>query len=99
MFTTKDDSDLSAGMARDGGICDSLNDLHRFNINECDVAEAAKKIKPKFTAGDDGIPAFFVHDFLCFVNPLCHLFNCIVASAVFCAPWKTTKIAVKSRQY
>lgn len=62
-------------------------------ITERDVLNAFKKLKPRFTAGPDGLPAFFIKDCArILAAPLTHIFNISVKSSKFPDNWKISKV-------
>ena len=62
-------------------------------ITEKDVVNAFKKIKPKFTAGPDGLPAFFLKDCSSILAaPLAHIFNLSLQTCAYPDKWKSSKI-------
>ena len=74
------------------------NSLYNNNINitsfsEEEVLMALKKIKPKLTAGPDGIPAFLLKDCASiFAHPLKILFNLSLKCRYFPDIWKYSKV-------
>lgn len=72
------------------------NSLNNFDINhftEAEVCKSLKKLKSKFTAGLDKIPAFLVKDCATVLAvPLCILFNLIISTSSFPDLWKVSKI-------
>ena len=73
--------------------CCYVNVLHRFNITDCDILQAAKKLKPNLTSGDDEIPAFLVRDCIgSLLTPLCHLYNAIISTSTFPECWKIARV-------
>ena len=78
-------------------VCDRESDivsvLHNFVINTCDILDAVKKVNSNFTMGPDNVPAFLVKDCIsCLCEPLCYLFNLIIAEAAYPNKWKSTKV-------
>ncbi|XP_063923008.1 uncharacterized protein LOC135137316 [Zophobas morio] len=78
-------------------VCDRESDivsvLHNFVINTCDILDAVKKVSSNFTMGPDNVPAFLVKDCIsCLCEPLCYLFNLIIAEAAYPNKWKSTKV-------
>ncbi len=70
----------------------SLNVSLPLITNE-DVVAACKKLKSKFTAGVDGIPAFLVKDCaVLFATPLTRLFNLCIQTGQFPYTWKKARI-------
>ena len=67
-----------------------------FGISEFDSADmqvAFKKLKPKYTVGPDGIPAFLLKDCSSvFLKPLQYIFNLIIKKSEFPSAWKTSRI-------
>lgn len=62
-------------------------------INEVDVLNALKLVKPKLTTGPDGIPAFLLKDCaLLFAFPLSVIFSLSLQTATFPNIWKQAKI-------
>ncbi|KAJ3656292.1 hypothetical protein Zmor_015379 [Zophobas morio] len=73
--------------------CCYVNVLHRFNITDCDILQAAKKLKPNLTSGDDEIPAFLVRDGIgSLLTPLYHLYNAIISTSTFPECWKIARV-------
>ena len=66
-------------------------DIKRFS--EAEVCTALKRIKPKLTAGPDGIPAFLLRDCASiFAYPLCIIFNLCLKNCSFPDIWKYSKV-------
>lgn len=62
-------------------------------VNEDQVLRALRQIKPKFTTGPDGIPAFLVRDCAnALAAPLLFLFNLSIQTSTFPACWKKAKV-------
>ena len=62
-------------------------------IIEKHIVNAFKKIKPKFTAGPDGLPAFFLKDCSSILAaPLAHIFHPSLQTCAYSVKWKSSKI-------
>lgn len=63
------------------------------HVSESDVMGVLKQIKPKFTAGPDGIPAFILRDCaVVLAYPLMKIFNLCLNSRIFPDRWKLSRI-------
>lgn len=67
--------------------------LHSVRVDHVEIAEAIRKLKPKFSSGVDGIPSFIIKG--CgdlFIPILKHIFNLSLSSGVFPSLWKKSVI-------
>lgn len=63
------------------------------SFSEAEVCTALKRLKPKFTAGPDGIPSFLLKDCASiFAYPLCVIFNLCLKKCYFPDIWKYSKV-------
>lgn len=63
--------------------------LSSIRVDSLDIAEAIRKLKPKFSSGVDGVPGFVIKG--CgqlFIPILKHIFNMSLSSGVFPSLWK-----------
>ena len=73
--------------------CDSDHYLHFNQFNTNDILTALLKLKPKFTKGPDGIPAFIVRDCAyALAEPLTILFNLTLRTCDIPNVWKTARV-------
>ena len=71
----------------------SFNNFDINSFTEADVFKCLKKIKPKFTAGLDKIPAFLVKDCArILASPLYIVFNLVISTSTFPNLWKVSRI-------
>lgn len=79
-----------------GDNCENSRINGNLSINsfsETEVLCALKRIKPKFTTGPDGIPAFILRDCAdIFAYPLSILFNLSLRNRKFPSSWKYSKV-------
>lgn len=75
-------------------ICSRVNtNLMITSVTEAQVLCALKRIKPKFTSGPDGIPAFILRDCASvFAYPLSLLYNLSLKNSQFPNSWKFSKV-------
>lgn len=67
--------------------------LHFAQFNTNDILTALRKLKPKFTKGPDGIPAFIIRDCAyALAEPLTILFNLILRTCMIPNIWKRARI-------
>ncbi|XP_045494218.1 uncharacterized protein LOC123693257 [Colias croceus] len=81
----------AAAAAATSGV--SCARVHVEAFSQKEVSDALKHLKPKHSAGPDGIPAFLVKD--CsrvLVEPLLYIFNICLKSATFPVRWKITRV-------
>ena len=89
---------FSASFSKNNGLMPSSNIncmdfLTVAPINESEVLEAIKKLKPKLSTGVDGIPSFIVKGCAPLLCPvLVHIFNLSLASETFPAAWKRSVV-------
>lgn len=67
--------------------------VHIDQLQLSDVLLALTKLKPKRSAGPDGIPAFVFRDCrMVLAEPLLHIYNLCLAEEAFPDIWKTTRV-------
>ncbi|CAF4921631.1 unnamed protein product [Pieris macdunnoughi] len=82
--------DWEAAVA-ESGVSSARVHIASFDANQ--VREALIKLKPKRSAGPDGIPAFIIRDCRDFLTyPLLYLYNTCFESACFPERWKLTRV-------
>lgn len=90
--TTRPELNVHTAIEGAGGE-NGMARVHLENLQLGDVQNALKKLKPKRSAGPDGIPAYIFKD--CgsvLAEPLLHIFNKCLSAAVFPERWKTTRV-------
>lgn len=74
-------------------ILDSVNTLAITDINAGEVAEAIAKLKPKKSAGPDGVPQYILKAYgEILAMPLCHIFNLCLSQCKFPSKWKISTV-------
>lgn len=67
--------------------------IHLESFQKSDIMNALVKLKPKKSAGPDGIPAFIFKDCRMIIcEPLIHIFNLCLRSHHFPECWKITRV-------
>ncbi|KAG6446679.1 hypothetical protein O3G_MSEX004560 [Manduca sexta] len=82
--------DVAAAMAASGG---SSARVHIGRLDLKLVEQALSRLKPRTSAGPDGIPAFIIKDCSAVLaEPLLHLFNQCMDASYFPTRWKITRV-------
>ncbi|CAH2097371.1 unnamed protein product [Euphydryas editha] len=84
--------DVDASVAGAATVCEGAR-VHLDCLNLDDVRGALQRLKPKTSVGPDGIPPFLFRD--CrevLAEPLLHIYNLCLKSAVFPETWKLTRV-------
>lgn len=82
--------DVNAAVASSGG---NSSCVHIGCLALSQVTDALTRLKPKRSAGPDGIPAFVFRDCRAVLaKPLLHLYNLCIESSYFPETWKITRV-------
>ncbi|CAH2109000.1 unnamed protein product [Euphydryas editha] len=90
--TTRPELNVNTAIEGAGGE-NGIARVHIEGLQLGDVLSALKQLKPKRSAGPDGIPAYILKD--CgsvLAEPLLYIFNKYLSAAVFPERWKTTRV-------
>lgn len=74
-------------------ILDDVNALAITDINTGEVLKAITKLKPKKSAGPDGVPQYILKAYSeILAMPLCHIFNLCLSQCKFPSKWKISTV-------